>query len=316
MDYPRDTRILVTGGGGLLGTALRSALQAAGFSHVEAPPRSDLDLQSSVMTRAYLERSEPECVIHLASIVFGLLGNMSNQFRSLAATTEMNSNLFGALHECRSLKRVFFSGTVASYPYPYKKLPLIEADFFDGLPHSGEFGYATAKRHAYSYLRILADDLGVPFTYGIFTNLYGEQDRFDPLAGHVIPSLVAKAYQARATGSDLSVWGSSDTMRDFLYAGDAASAVIHCLDREVTGLVNISSGQGTSIGDVARTLAKLAGISRVDFDTSKPVGIPNRLVDNAKLLATGFRPRVSISEGLSRTFDWYARNIENGRVRQ
>jgi Nucleoside-diphosphate-sugar epimerases len=136
-------------------------------------------------------------------------------------------------------------------------MPLKEADFFEGLPHYGEFGYAMAKRHAYTYLKIISQETEMLFSYGIFTNLYGENDRFDESNGHIIPSLISKAYSASLSGKNLNVWGNGSAERDFLYAEDAARAVLLCLeDDNPQRIINISSGRGIRIGYIAETIAK------------------------------------------------------------
>lgn len=205
------------------------------------------------------------------------------------------------------VNQLFFAGTVASYAFPYASLPLKEEMFFNGLPHYGEFGYAMAKRHAYAYLRILNKETGLRYVYGIFTNLYGEYDKFDIQNGHVIPSLIAKAYHAQQTESALKIWGDGSAERDFLYAEDAARAVLLCLEQQSTiDLINISSGVGYSIKYVAESLAKIAGISNLCYQNDKPVGIPKRSIDNTKLLKLGFCPEISLEAGLLRTYKYFS----------
>lgn len=308
----RDTKILVTGAGGVLGQALVPLLSNAGFTQVFAPSRGELNLLIRENVNKYLGREKPECIIHLASIVYGLLGNMRNQFRSLVENTQINDNLFRAIID-HPVSHIFFSGTVASYPYPYESLPLKEENFFNGLPHDGEFGYASAKRHAFNYLKLLRDHAGVRFTYGVFTNLYGEMDRFDIENGHVVPSLIAKANVAAKDQVELSVWGDGTAERDFMHAEDAARAIAFCLDNDVDGLVNIATGEAVSIKDVALSIAEFAGVDRVSFQSDMPIGIPRRTVDDSRLRDMGFRPRISLKEGLRRTSAWYALNKDGAR---
>jgi GDP-L-fucose synthase len=307
-----NPRILVTGSGGVLGRAVLEQLKLNNLTNVIAPSRSLVDLLDSEKTLRFIQDNRPDAVIHLASVVFGLAGNMKNQMLSIEQNTMLNNNLFSALYK-HPPKYVFFAGTVASYPYPYKSLPLREHDFFDGLPHQGEFGYATAKRHAYNYLSLLRSEADIDFTYGVFTNLYGEGDRFDVGNGHVIPSLVSKAYSCLNDGRALEVWGDGSAERDFLHAEDAARAIVHCLNVATPNLVNISSGSAVSIRTVAETIADIAGIKTVQFQADKPVGIPRRVVDNQLLTALGFVPAIGLAAGLRRTFEWYANNFVEAR---
>lgn len=298
----------MTGAGGVLGRAISAYLAAAGDKEILAPCRRELDLLDQTATENYISHHRPTEIIHLAATVFGLAGNMKNQIRAVFENSAINHNLFSAILK-NPVERFFFAGTVASYPFPYARMPLKEDDFFAGLPHSGEFGYAMAKRHAYSYLRILREEAGMDFSYGIFTNLYGEHDRFDVDSGHVIPSLVSKAHRAAALGEALRVWGDGSAERDFLHVEDAAHAVSLVMRQtELPELVNISSGQAVTVSHITHCIATAAGVENVIFDVDKPVGIRRRVVDNTRLRSFGFSPKVSIEDGLSRTYRWFAEN--------
>ena len=309
----RNTPILITGASGVLGQALLSYLQQEGFTDILSPSRNEMDLLCPRSVANYFEKYRPAIVVHLAAVVFGLGGNLKYQMRSLIDNTAINNHLFGALASY-PVERIFFAGTVASYPVPYRHMPLVESDFFEGLPHSGEFGYAMAKRHAYAYLNLLTQEMGTRCTYGVFTNLYGAHDRFDIENGHVIPSLVAKAYDAALHDKPLDVWGNGAAERDFLHAHDAARAILCCLEKnDNNDLINISSATGISIREITEILAEIASVNEVRFDDTKPVGIVSRVIDNQRLLALGFQPSVSIKEGLMMTYQWYASNVESIR---
>lgn len=310
-----NTPILVTGGAGGLGVATVNLLKKNGYQKVFSPSRNELDLLNIKSVQDYFEEKKPVVVIHLACIVFGLLGNQQNQMMSIMDNTIINANLFSGINESDSVRYIFFAGTVASYPYPYAHVPLIETDFFNGLPHGGEFGYAMSKRHAYGYMHILNETKGIKFTYGIFTNLYGENDRFNDGTGHVIPSLIMKAYRAKHENKPFTVWGNGLAERDFLHFDDAAAAIICCMNAESTPeLVNISSGQSLTIKRLSEIIANEAGIDSIEFLVDKPVGIPSRVVDNTRLCSLSFSQCVSIEEGIKRTYRWYSDNINNVRT--
>ena len=225
-------------------------------------------------------------------------------------------NLFYAINlNSSSIQYIFFAGTVASYPYPYNSLPLKEGDFFNGLPHQGEFGYAMAKKHAYTYLKILSETKFINYTYGIFTNLYGENDRFDQVSGHVIPSLIVKAFNAKQEHQPLDVWGDGSAIRDFLHFEDASEASIKCmLSASPPRLVNISSNAPVKIKYIATIIAKEAKIKEIKFLNDKPTGIPVRMIDNNIITSIGFKPKVDLSTGLKNLYHWYSK--ENLRCRK
>jgi GDP-L-fucose synthase len=305
---------LVTGARGLLGTALVELIRAAEPSaEILTPTRSELDLQDKHGTADYFRNHRPEYVFHMAATVFGLAGNMANQMKSLSENTVINDNLLSALVVAQP-RYVFFASTVAGYGFPYSSLPLVESEYFIGEPHRGEYGYACAKRHAFGYLRLLRKELNIDTTYGILTNLYGENDRFDEVSGHVIPSLMVKALKAAETGSSLSVWGDGTATRDFLHATDAARAILYCASSPAkTEILNISSGVAVSIGEVASIIANCAGLPGLTLEPDKPVGIATRVVDNSRLKSIGFVQNVLPSVGVPSTFEWLLKHREGMR---
>ena len=306
--------ILVTGARGLLGTALAKALARLEVPGILTPSRAELDLMDADATERYFARHRPASVVHLAAVVFGLGGNLGSQTGILAQNTLINNNIFSAMARY-PVRKCFYAGTVASYPFPYKSETLREDEFFNGLPHSGEFGYGAAKRHAYCYLHLLAKDIGLSFAYGILTNLYGENDRFNIDDGHVIPSLIAKAHAAAQSNGRLEVWGDGSAERDFLHADDAARAVIACLDSdEKELLLNISSGRGVSMRTLAECIAEAAGLPGVSYLPGKPTGIPRRVVDNTRMRRLGVEPAIRLEDGLRAAYEWYSKHRASART--
>jgi len=308
----KNSTILVTGSGGVLGSAILSELNRSGFHNILSPDRSELNLLDANSTRSYIRKYKPKSIIHLASLVYGLGGNLKYQLQSVIANTAINNNLFSAISEVET-EHFFFAGTVASYPFPYSAIPIVEESFFNGLPHDGEFGYAMAKRHAYTYLKIMSKKNGIRFVYGIFTNLYGPRDKFDVENGHVIPSLIAKGYDAGTKKESLTVWGDGSAIRDFLYASDAASAAVLCMKNPSNDIINISSGCGVPISAIAELICSYYGVDKINYLTDRPVGIPSRIVDNSRLKKLGFSVSISIEEGIRQTCDWYEKNINGIR---
>lgn len=301
----RESAILVTGANGMLGRAIVRRLKYLGYLNLLTPSRNELNLLNELQVEKYICFNKPAYVFHLASTVFGLKGNLENQFKSLEENTKIYGYLFGAIGKCETVKKVFFAGTVASYPYPFIKFPLEEESFFSGMPHYGEFGYAMAKRHAYAYLKILQIEKAIDYVYGLLTNLYGENDTFDDINGHVIPSLIKKAVQAkRDNKKTFTVWGSPDSERDFLYVEDAAAASIFLMEN-FSGICNIATGTTTSIQKVANYISQTVGEIEPVWDSTAPVGIDKRAVSARNLEALGFAEFSSIEESLAKTTLWF-----------
>ena len=308
-----DKVVLLTGGRGLLGKALQAQLRLAGVQTVLTPKRVELDLLDGAKTKAYFESKRPDIVFHLASIVFGLFGNMTHQISAIADSTIMNHNVLMTCAEYKVAK-VFMAGSVASYPFPYKSLPLTEDQFWNGLPHAGEFGYAHAKRHALAYLEVLHQSLGMEFFYGVLTNLYGPEDKFDETNGHVIPSLIQKMHKAKHGNEALRVWGDGSAKRDFMHVNDAARAIIHGMP-QLKGIANISTGMSVSIKDIVDALVVAADFTGdVVWEVDKPVGVPERSVSNEILRSSGFRCQHDLQKGIRDTWDWFQSNADRARV--
>lgn len=309
----KEDIILVTGGHGLLGRAVRRQLEAFGMNHVLAPTRRDLDFADASATTKFFLREKPVVVFHLASVVFGLLGNMTHQVKAIAESTILNHNVMMASAEA-GVRKMFFAGSVASYPFPYEKLPLTEDVLWNGTPHRGEFGYAHAKRHALAYLELLQTHHGMDYFYGILTNLYGPEDRFNDMHGHVIPSLIRKMHRSKHQGDIFRVWGDGSATRDFMHVRDAAAAILHGMN-QLSGAANISSGETISIRRIVDALTVAADYQgEIIWEKDKPVGVPERSVSAAILKKSGFRCSHSIEDGIRETWDWFEANADKARL--
>ncbi len=311
--------ILVTGANGMLGTQLVRSLKdnpAYEEYQVLTPDRSQLDLEDPRKVLEFFSENKPHTVFHLAAKVMGLRGNLDFQMQSMRTNLRINEAVFSAAAAFPP-DRLFFAGTAASYAYPYLRIPLLEEDFFVGDVHDGEFGYAWAKRMAYPWLRLLASDFGVAWTYGIFTNLFGPNDRFQGDYTHVVPALINRAGggSGLSSGQRLEVWGRPDVTRDFLYAPEAAKAAIVSMEcGSHDGLIlNIASGQETSMGVLAEQIAFEFGYEGVQWRSDMPIGVRNRYMDISKLKSIGFSPELNLECQIHETANWYKENKFNLR---
>jgi GDP-L-fucose synthase len=297
----------------MLGKALRQELATQGFTRVYTPRRSELELLNTKATSDYFNQLRPNYVFHLASVVFGLLGNQRNQLKAISENTILNHNVLLAAAEV-GVSKLFFAGTVASYPFPFPRLPLTEDMLWQGSPHGGEFGYAHSKRHALAYLEVLSKEAGMEFLYGLLTNLYGPEDRFDDQNGHVIPSLIKKMDAAKAKGANFAVWGDGAATRDFMYREDAARAIVTAFEAG-RGIANICTGRSVSIRETVEALVAAAQFDgKVVWEFDKPVGVPVRSVSDSVLQSLGFTSRVGIEDGMRMTWKWFQQHRESIRV--
>jgi GDP-L-fucose synthase len=307
----KSDSILVTGGRGLVGSALVEHLTRLGYSNIVSIGREDCDLMNRDATEALLHRVKPRHVFHAAARVYGIVGNMRNRALSFHDNVTINTNVIHASH-LSGVAKITVMGTGAVYPFPSPRLPLVEDDIFLGRPHPAEASYAHAKRAALAMLEAYEADHGLEWAYVISCNLFGPRDKFDIDFGHVVPSLIAKFHHARETGGTVSVWGDGSAQRDFLYVKDCAEAVRRIMEAG-RGPINMGSGTVYRIRDIVDAIARVTGMEdRIEWDASKPNGQDYRAYELSRLNQLGFVPKFTLEEGLRETWDWYCKTAAQG----
>ncbi|CAL1693001.1 GDP-L-fucose synthase [Brevundimonas subvibrioides] len=302
--------IVITGASGVLGRALTEHLRATG-EDVVALSSADVDLCDGAATSARMKQLSPRIVFHVAGRVHGLGGNSKYPAEMYFDNIRINSNVVHAAYEAKAEKIVAVS-TIAIYSSDAPR-PVSEASIWEGRPHASEAAYAHAKRAMLAQLEAYKSQYGLAYSYPIMTNIYGPHDRFDPLYGHVVPSLVAKFHAAAQNGGTVGIWGTGAAERDFIYADDAAIALAMIAERH-EGPINVATGKTVLIRDIVSMLQEVSGVQSVEWDATKPDGQLVRDYDISRLNDLGFEPQVSLREGLERTYEWYARAYPNVRV--
>ncbi len=307
-----NSKILITGGRGLVGANLTEELRSRGFKNVHTLSSQDCDLTDLRATLAYFDKLRPQYVFHAAAHVYGIMGNIRNKGTSFLKNLLINTHVIEA---CRSvqIEKIVAMGSGCVYPYPSPGLPLKEDMIWLGEPHASENSYAHAKRAMLAQLNAYYEEFGMPFAFVISGNLFGPHDKFDPDFGHVTPALIRKFYEAKQKSEDVPVWGNGSARRDFLFVADVADALIRIMEH-IEGPVNMGSGTVSSIKDIVDFLAAYTDqVNRVVWDPTKPNGQDYRSYDLSKLFSTGFRPRYSLHDGLKITYDWYEQNAAKSR---
>ena len=304
MNMKYNSKIMITGAYGLVGSAIVRLLEKMGFENLQPVGRKECDLTDKKQVEELFENNQPEYVFHCAAKVYGILGNMNNKALSFYDNVMINTNI---IHSCKlvGVKKILAMGTGAVYPFPSPGLPLKEDMIFMGRPHSAENSYAQAKRAMLAMLEAYNESHQMEWAYIVSCNLFGPNDKFDTTNGHVVPSLIKKFFDAKKTNSKVSVWGDGSAKRDFLFVDDAALSAITVMN-EISGSVNIGSGEVLSIRDIVSYLEKITDMQgQVEWDSSKPNGQDYRAYDLSKLNQTSFKKRYSIEQGLHITWDWY-----------
>ena len=298
--------ILVTGGGGFLGSHVVDRLRAAGEDPLVAT-RSEHDLVDPPASRRLFEAARPEVVFHLAAEVGGIGANRAAPGRFWYANLAMGMNV---LEECRRLevRKLVLVGTVCAYP-KLTPVPFSETDLWSGYPDESNAPYGIAKRTLLTGAWAYREQYGLNVIYVIPANLYGPRDNFDTETSHVIPAIIRKTVDARQTEDPrVLLWGDGSPTREFLYVEDCAEALVRAASEyEGAEPVNLGTGEEISIRDLALLIADVTGFEgRFVWDPEQPGGQPRRRLDVDRAAERlDFRARTPLREGLERTVAWY-----------
>lgn len=310
IEIAATSKILITGGTGLVGRALSRVLKDEGFNNIIGLGSKDCDLRSSDAVEKLMNQHRPEYVIHLAARVHGIGGNTRYKSDILVDNVMINTNVIEYARRS-GVKKIVAMGSGCVYPELKGHQELFENQVWIGPPHPSEDSYAHSKRLMLAQLNAAKEQYNLSSAFVISGNLYGPYDSFNVEEGHVIPSLVAKFHSAKRNGTPVKVWGSGVAIRDFTFSDDTARALIAIL-RNLEGPVNMGSGLRHPIRDIVDTLRALTGVP-VEWDASKPDGQLIRYYNLDRLMSAGFAARVALADGIRATYEWYEQNWESAR---
>lgn len=308
----QESKILITGANGLVGSALSEELKKQGYLNLFQLTRKQCDLTNRDAVASLFLEVEPDVVFHTAATVFGIGGNLKNRGPIFFNNILINTHVIEA---CRlaKVKKIIAMGTIAAYPDP-KVTPVREEHIWDGLPHGSESSYGHAKRAMLAHLLAYKESYGLDFAYVISTNLFGPNDKFNSELGHVIPSLILKFYEAKKTNTNVDIWGDGTASRDFLYSHDMAKALILIMNR-FSGSINVASGRETMIKEAVQILTDYFEMQgRVNWNTSMPNGRRFYNLDLTHLNTIGFAPSYSFDEALIQTLDWFVSDYTHSSI--
>jgi GDP-L-fucose synthase len=296
------SRVLVTGGGGFLGSHLVERLERDGHE-VFAARRRDYDLTSMEQAARLFDDAKPELVFHLAAEVGGIGANRAHPGRYWYANLMMGAHVLeqARLHE---LDKLVVAGTVCSYP-KHTPVPFQEDDLWNGYPEETNAPYGVAKKAVLVGAQAYREQYGLNAIYLMPANLYGPRDNFDLESSHVIPALIRKMVDS---SDEIVLWGDGTPTREFLYVDDAVEALVLAAERyDGAEPVNLGTGAEISIGELAGLVAEVTGFDgRITWDASMPNGQPRRALDAGRALELfGWEARTDLAAGLEHTVEWY-----------
>ena len=304
----RESRVFVAGHNGLVGSSLVRELQRRGYESLLTRSRSELDLRDQEAVASFFRKERPEVVFLAAAKVGGIHANNTDRWQFLHENLTIQDNVLGSSLEC-DVSRVVFFGSSCIYP-KLADQPIREEYLLTGPLEPTNEPYAIAKIAGLKLVEAANTQYGKKWLSLMPTNLYGPGDNFDLTSSHVLPAMLRKFHEAKlrrtTSGEGVGLWGTGRALREFLHVDDVAAASCDLLESDQTGLFNVGSGEEVSIKELAGIVADVTGYDgAIAWDSSKPDGTPRKLLDSSRIRATGWRPQISLRDGLKRTYDWY-----------
>jgi GDP-L-fucose synthase len=313
-ELDRDATFYVAGHRGLVGSAIWRRLESAGFSNIVGKSSAELDLKQRESVFEYFAETKPKYVVLAAAKVGGILANSTYPVDFLSDNLRVQLNVLDAAL-ANDVERVLFLGSSCIYP-KLAPQPIREDALLTGYLEETNDAYAIAKIAGILQTQAVRRQYGLPWISAMPTNLYGPNDNFSPKGSHVLPALIRRYDEAVKSGAPtVTNWGTGTPRREFLHADDMADACLHLLEHyDGPDQVNVGTGSDVTIREIAETIAQVTGFEgETEWDTSKPDGTPQKLLDVSKLAEAGWTAKISLAEGLDRTVAWYHDNVESIR---
>lgn len=302
-------RIWVAGHRGMVGAAVVRRLSAYDVELLTVD-RAELDLRDSASVHTWVANHRPEIVVLAAARVGGIRANDSYPVDFLFDNLAIQQAVIGAAARF-GVAKLMVLGSSCIYPRQAPQ-PIAPSNLLTGPLEPTNQWYAVAKIAGIKLAEAFRHQHGLDFISAIPTSLYGPGDNFDSQGGHVIPGLIRKAHEAKRDGApEITVWGTGTPLREFLHVDDLADALVMLLERySAPEPINVGSGQEISILELADAVCRTVGFEgALCFDTSRPDGMPRKLIDSSVLATLGWRPRIDLKTGLDDLYRWFLMNV-------
>ena len=310
-------RILITGGTGFFGRHIAEAFKARGCLSISQIGSDSVDLRHQESVSKFLTMHNPNIIIHCAAHCGGIGLNKAKPAELFYDNIMMGVNIMDAA--CRQGVEKFVQlGTVCEYP-KHTSVPFNEANLWKGYPEETNAPYGIAKKALLVMGQAYRQQYGFNVIHLLPVNLYGPGDNFDPSSSHVIPALIRKFIVAQdERAPSVSIWGSGNAFREFLYVEDAAEAIVLATDKyDGADPINIGTGSTIMISNLVAMIANKVGYAgSIEYDTTMPDGQPERCLNtNRAKQEFGFEAKTSFSEGLDKTIAWYLQSVEYSSIK-
>jgi GDP-L-fucose synthase len=304
MGLDRSARIYVAGHRGLVGSAILKELQVQGFTKAFGRNRAELDLLDPLAVSELFDHERPEYVFLAAARVGGIKANSTYPATFLYENLAIQNNVITAAHAF-GVKKLLFLGSSCIYPRLALQ-PLQEGYLLSGPLEPTNEWYAIAKIAGIKMCQAYRRQYGSDFISAMPTNMYGPNDNFDLDTAHVIPALLRKFHEAKIENrNEVVCWGSGTPRREFLYSDDLARACVFLMEHySEEQFINVGFGSDITIKELAELIGAIVGFNgAIRWDTTKPDGTPQKLMDSSRLLALGWKPQVDLEKGLRLSYE-------------
>lgn len=288
----------------MVGSALVRLLRARGFTQLLTPSREELDLLRQKEVEEYLQSHRPDGVVVAAARVGGIFANMTYPAQFLYENIQLTANLVHGAH-LAGVERLLFLGSTCIYP-KFAPQPIKEEALLTSALEPSNEPYALAKIAGVKLCASYSKQYGRKYISAMPTNLYGPGDNYHPQNAHVIPALLRRFHEAKERGDrEVVIWGSGRVLREFLHVDDLARALLLLLESyEGVEHINVGSEEELSIGQLAHLIGEVVGYrGKILFDETKPEGTPRKKSDCTRIFALGWRPEISLREGLTSCYE-------------
>ena len=308
--------VIVAGATGLAGSAIVKAFHAAG-QEVIGINRTVVDLMDAKGTEDFISRAKPSLIVDAAAKVGGIGANNTYPVEFLGDNITIQGNLMRAAHKADVANFVFL-GSSCIYPRDCAQ-PIKEEYLMTGPLEPTNSAYAVAKIAGIEMVNSYRKEYGTKWISLMPTNLYGPRDNFDLAASHVLPAFIRRFVEAAESGTGkVTLWGSGAPLREFLHVDDLARAVVLASEKYDSHLhLNVGTGEDLSIKDLAQKVAAAAGFTgEIEWDSGKPDGTPRKVLDVSRIKALGWKPTITLEDGIASTIAWYKEASARGEVRK
>ena len=299
-----NSKIYVAGHRGMVGSAILRALEKKGFTNLVYATSSELDLKDTLQVNRFFEKEKPEYVFVAAAKVGGIYANDTYPADFLYDNLMIQNNVIHAAF-VNKVEKLLFLGSSCIYP-KLAPQPIREDSLLSGYLEPTNEAYAIAKIAGIKLCQAYHKQHGSRFISAMPTNMYGYGDNYHPQNSHVLPALLKRFHEAKVENKpEVAIWGSGKPLREFMFSDDLADACVFLMETyEDPQLINVGTGEEVSILERAKTIAEIVGYKgKITFDATKPDGTPRKLMDSSRLHALGYKHKVSLREGIERTYE-------------